>query len=101
MLIPRWMAVLTAVCILALGMSGTLWWHQLRQPRIVTVDLTRLADEARSRLHDASRVGAFARRLQRELIRMAGEDRLVILPRQAVAAGAPDITAELRSRLLP
>lgn len=97
----RWLAVLTIASLLALGMSGVLWWHILRQPRIVTVDLTGLADEARSRLRDPARIGVFARRLQRELIRMAGEDHLVILPRQAVAAGAPDITERLRRRLLP
>jgi len=95
------MAVLTVACVLALGMSGVLWWHQLRQPRIVTVDLTGRADEARSRLRDASKVGVFARKLQRELVRMSRDEHLVILPGQAVAAGAPDITARLRRRLLP
>jgi hypothetical protein len=95
------MILLTMVSVLSLGVAGTLWWHQLRQPRIVTVDLTGLADEARSRLHDAARVAAFAQSMQRELVRMSRDERLVILPRQAVAAGAPDITARLRRRLLP
>jgi hypothetical protein len=97
----RWTIVLTVACVLALGMSGVLWWHQLQQPRIVTVDLTGLADEARSRLHDASKIGAFARKLQEELVRISRDEHLVILPRQAVAAGAPDITERLRRRLLP
>jgi len=97
----RWTIVLTVACILALGMSGVLWWHQLRQPRIVTVDLTGLVDEARSRLQDASKIGAFARKLQGELVRMSRDEHLVILPRQVVAAGAPDITERLRRRVLP
>jgi len=97
----KWIIVLTVASVLALGMSGVLWWHQLRQPRIVTVDLTGLADEARNRLHDASKIGAFARKLQEELVRISRDEHLVILPRQAVAAGAPDITERLRRGLLP
>ncbi|MDX8400993.1 MAG: TrbI F-type domain-containing protein [Mariprofundaceae bacterium] len=97
----RWTIVLTVACVLALGMSGVLWWHQLRQPRIVTVDLAGLADEARSRLHDASKIRAFARQLQEELVRISRDEHLVILPGQAVAAGAPDITERLRRKVLP
>lgn len=94
-------AVIGIAATAALGLAVISVWHQLHQPVIVTVDIIGLADEARINLRDSASMGIYAQRIERELRSMASEENLVILPRQAVAAGAPDITDRLRKRLRP
>ena len=47
----------------------------------------------------ADAVRDWARRLEDALVRTAARHHAVLLPRTAVAAGAPDLTAEVRAAL--
>lgn len=76
-------------------------------PRIASVRLSELtadyvakaAREHEDRAAAVSAVRDWARRLEDALVRTAARRRAVLLPATAVAAGAPDLTAEVRAAL--
>ena len=76
-------------------------------PRIASVRLSELtadyvakaAREHEDRDAAVSAVRDWARRLEDALVRTAARRRAVLLPATAVAAGAPDLTAEVRAAL--
>jgi len=97
----KWMIVVLLAAVTALGVAGITYRSQMKQPRIVTVDLVSLINDARQRLHDPERIKQFTMHLEQRLIRLSRDEHLVILSSRAVATGAPDITPRLRRRLLP
>ncbi len=78
-------------------------------PRIVTVELNKLihpfvartAKSGGSETERKDRTVAFAKRLQDKLDDLAARRNLVILPANAVVAGAPDVTGAVLERLGP
>ena len=86
-----------------------LWEAFGAPPRIVTVDLQHLirafvAKTAKSDLSDEekrARTAAFAGELDRVMAELAARQHVVILPRRAVVAGAPDITEAIEKGLRP
>jgi len=96
-----WLPVVLMLSITALGLASVSIYFQMKESRVVSVDLVTLVSAARQRLHNPARMALFSRDLQRDLIRMSRKKKLVILSSRAVASGAPDITAELRRKLLP
>jgi len=97
-----WMPMISMIMsATALGLAAIIWWNQLRQPVIVTVDLAGLVEDARNHLHGKTDTAQFAQQLQRQLRLMARDNHWVILAGRAVADGAPDITPALKRKLFP
>ena len=89
-------------------LAGAFVASQEEQPRIGRVRLEALAvehiesavrEDGPSAESTAERTRAWAVRLEAALQRVAEERGVVLLPAQAVAAGAPDYTGEVRRRL--
>ena len=78
-----------------------------RVPRIASVRLAELtadymakaAREHGDQDEAAKAVRGWARRLEEALVRTAARHRAVLLPARAVAAGAPDLTAEIKAAI--
>ena len=78
-----------------------------RVPRIASVRLAELtADYMAKAARDhgdqeeaVKAVRGWARRLEEALVRTAARHRAVLLPARAVAAGAPDLTAEIKAAI--
>ena len=78
-----------------------------RVPRIASVRLAELtADYMAKAARDhgdqeeaVKTVRGWARRLEEALVRTAARHRAVLLPARAVAAGAPDLTAEIKAAI--
>ena len=104
--------VLTSAVLLAGGVAAAVSAATVRYaandgPRIASVRLGELAAEgaAGAARADASpeetarAVREWARRLEDALAGVAADHRVVLLPARAVAAGAPDLTAEVRAAM--
>ncbi len=78
-----------------------------RVPRIASVRLAELtadymakaAREQGDQEEAAKAVRGWAHRLEEALVRTAARHRAVLLPARAVAAGAPDLTAEIKAAI--
>ncbi len=78
-----------------------------RVPRIASVRLAELtadymakaAREHGDQEEAVKAVRGWARRLEEALVRTAARHRAVLLPARAVAAGAPDLTAEIKAAI--
>ena len=78
-----------------------------RVPRVASVRLAELtadylaraAREHGDREEAAKAVRDWANRLEEALVRTAERHRAVLLPARAIAAGAPDLTAEIKAAL--
>ncbi len=105
-------STLAAAVLLAAGVAAAVSALSVRValdglPRIASVRLSELTADyvARAAREHADRgeavetVRDWAARLEAALVRTAARHRAVLLPRTAVAAGAPDLTAEVRSAL--
>ena len=76
-------------------------------PRIASVRLAELTVDYMAKAargsgdRDKAAAGAreWAKRLEEALLRTAARRRVVLLPARAVAAGAPDLTAEVRAAM--
>ena len=108
----RWTSMLGAALLLAAGVAAAVSALSARLvldgvPRIASVRLseltadyvTRAAREHEDRDEAVEAVRDWAVRLEEALARTAARHRAVLLPATAVAAGAPDLTAEVRSAL--
>lgn len=102
----RWLAGLLFG--LAGGMIAILVERVVFPPLTVAqVDLTSLVNEhvrhpdlmKRSEAERSMHAASFAARLEDETVKLAREYRVVILAAPAVVAGAPDLTAVLRTRI--
>ena len=108
----RWTSTFGPALLLAVGVAAAVSALSARLaldgvPRIASVRLseltadyvTRAAREHGDRDEAVEAVRDWAARLEAALARTAARHRVVLLPETAVAAGAPDLTAEIRSAL--
>lgn len=100
---------LAAALVLSAGVAAAVTARMAleRVPRIASVRLAELtadymakaAREHGDRDETAKAVRGWARRLEEALVRTAARHRAVLLPARAVAAGAPDLTAEIKAAI--
>ena len=100
-------AVLLAGAVAAAVSAAMLRFAPVEEPRIASVRLgemtaayaVKAAGEKASAAAAASDARAWGTALETALARVAARHRAVLLPARAVAAGAPDVTAEVEAAL--